>query len=77
MAWHWKPAIVSCATTVFVSVTQRTSSPRCVTIFPMEPLRYPLLVTANNTELLTADVNINYGFRFRPDAGRNVRLFDM
>ena len=44
MTWHWKPAIVSCATTVFVSITQRASPRRCVTILPMEPLHYPLLV---------------------------------
>ena len=44
MTWYWKPAIVSCATTVFVSITQRASPPRCVTILPMEPLHYPLLV---------------------------------
>ena len=44
MTWHWKPAIVFCATTVFVSITQRASPPRCVTILPMEPLYYSLLV---------------------------------
>ena len=29
---------------VFVSITQRASPPRCVTILRMEPLHYPLLV---------------------------------
>ena len=61
MTWHWKPAIVSCATTVFVSITQRL--PTALRDHPSygSSALSSLGQTAHNAQLLTADVNINRG----------------